>query len=93
MNALIDFSKLEKFLTSGERIVVVIPGQEPVVLVSLAEYEKLTNVKAQPAKTREVKQTKPQAKSMVEAKTDEVEAVDPLPGALEDDDQYFPEPM
>ncbi|MBI5465752.1 MAG: hypothetical protein HY974_00485 [Candidatus Kerfeldbacteria bacterium] len=90
-----DLNELVRLFTSrGEKVVVIIPGHEPVVLLPLAQYDQLTGVaKSQinpklvgsPGKKLGGQPAKPSA--------GQLEAVDPPQGSLEGDDQYFPEPL
>lgn len=74
----------------GERVIVVVPGQEPIVLVPVSEYERLmAGTVAQPVPEKSSSQrvkTPPAAPKTLEA-------VDPPQGSLTDDDQYYPEPL
>ena len=98
MGQLVDLEKLTRvFARTGERVVLVIPGQEPVVLVPLADYEKLHLAKPRAISTPVTNGAKPvpltpKHQASVPAGTP-VEAVDPIQGGVESDDQYFPEPL
>ena len=99
MSALIDIERLQKiFGRKGEKIVLVVPGQDPVVLVPLTEYEQYGQSKHTPP-VGEPKTNKPPVKPQPPVKPTEApkaeapEIVDPLVGGVEDDDQYFPEPL
>ena len=94
MSALIDIERLQKiFGRKGEKVVIVVPGQDPVVLVPLTEYEQYEQGKRPPT-AGEPKVNKPPQKPQTPApKLQTPEPVDPLQGGLEDDDQYFPEPL
>ncbi|MFH1111533.1 MAG: hypothetical protein V1712_00485 [Patescibacteria group bacterium] len=72
---------IERLASRGERVVIVGKG-EPVVLLPLAEYEKLTAGQTVMFGERSAESTVPR-----------LESIDPPAGALSDDDQYFPEPL
>lgn len=97
MASLVDIERLQKiFGRKGEKIVLVVPGQDPVVLVPLTEYEnysetKKTNTDEVKGKPKIVQTAKPA--TVASPKSEAPEVVDPLAGGLEDDDQYFPEPL
>lgn len=102
MSALIDFEKIAKVFTRhNERVVVVVPGMEPVVLVPLNQYDELVSHK-QPSQKPADQANKAPAKPAVpvnkppqtqQPKPHQLEQIDPLQGGLDDDDQYFPEPL
>ena len=59
MSALIDIERLQKiFGRKGEKVVIVVPGQDPVVLVPLTEYEQYGQGKRAPS-VGELKVNKP----------------------------------
>ncbi len=68
---------IERLLKRGERV-VVIGGPEPMVLLPLSEYEMLLENKT----NLETAENAPY-----------LESVDVPQGAVEDDDQYYPEPV
>ncbi len=78
----LDLTKLSPMLARGERVVVVMPAAEPVVLLPLAEYEKL--LQSVPA---EANLLNPADKEPI------LEDISPLAGSVADDDQYYPEPL
>lgn len=94
MSASVDIERLQKvFGGKGERIVIVVPGQEPLVMLPLNEYEQISaGKKTQVNKSAETKAGKLQL-GQQQPKPDAPELVDPLSGGLTDDDQYFPEPL
>lgn len=94
MGLTVDLEKIQKvFARRGERVVLVLPDSEPLVLVPLSEYEQFGQAKL-PLNPAETKNKKPApAQPKPSAKTETIEQVDPLQGGLEDDDQYFPEPL
>ncbi|MFA4818794.1 MAG: hypothetical protein WC621_03060 [Patescibacteria group bacterium] len=78
----LDLTRLLPLLQRRERIILVLPGEEPIVLLSLADYERLS----------------PLSSSAKSARTDEstvhqLEIIDPPASSVEDDDQYYPEPL
>ena len=94
MSASVDLERLAKVFTRrGERVVLVVPGMEPVVLVPLSEYERLTSGEQGQNRTGELKGSKSRPKPSAQTKFGSPEQIDPLPGGLEDDNQYFPEPL
>lgn len=101
MSALIDFEKIAKvFNRRNEKVVVVVPGMEPVVLVPLAQYDELTNKPSSLKAGESVAKTAVKPNNQVKHQPQlppkpvaPVEPIDPLQGGLEDDDQYFPEPL
>ncbi len=78
----LDLAKLSFLLQRGERVVVIMPAAEPVVLLTLAEYEKL--LQAAPAETNLLS---PAGEEPV------LEDISPLAGLVADDDQYYPEQL
>lgn len=78
----IDLEKLLPLLKRGERVVLIMPGLEPLILMSVKDYDRLMNKVAAGNKTPA---NSPRAAA--------VETIDPLQGALADDDQYYPEPL
>ncbi|HAO81179.1 MAG TPA: hypothetical protein DEA87_00665 [Candidatus Veblenbacteria bacterium] len=94
MSALIDIERLQKiFGRKGEKVVIVVPGQDPVVLVPLTEYEQYEQGKRPPTAGEPKVNKPPQKPQSIVPKLQTPESVDPLQGGLEDDDQYFPEPL
>lgn len=98
MPMLIDLERIQKVFTRrGERVVLIMPDSEPVVLVPLNEYEQFSQSKlplTNPGNRIQTKATRNQVKpAPASANTANPELVDPLQGGLEDDDQYFPEPL
>lgn len=96
MENLVDLAELRRILgRKGERVVVVVPGQEPIVLLSLSEYEQLTGgtgkTGARPAAGGNGRSGA--SKSAGPAAPAKLESIDPPQGTLEDDDQYYPEPL
>lgn len=98
MSESLNLERLAKlFSHRGEKVVVVLPSGEAVVLVPLGEYEKLVAAKPLPA-VSEVRErrnggrpaTRPEGATKA---PNSLEAVDPPQGALPDDDQYYPEPL
>ncbi len=95
----IDFDQLVRvFGRSGERVVLVLPGQEPVVLVPLKEYDALTAATLAGSSRNTPKLAAVQAEVKLQplsaaAPAKPLEVVDPLQGGLPGDDQYFPEPL
>lgn len=99
--ATIDLDRLSRlFLSRGERVVIIGSNGEPLVLVPLDEYENMATrrpnrpnaeqskrVNVKPA-APEIAPLKPQPKAQAN-----LEAVDPQQGAVQDDDQYYPEPL
>lgn len=93
MALIVDLERIKKiFARRGEKVVLIMPESEPVVLVPLTEYENLSQGKLPPGKTQPAVQAKPTV-IQKQAQPDLPEIVDPLQGGLEDDDQYFPEPL
>ena len=93
MAANIDIERLQKaFGSKGERIVIVVPGQEPLVMVPLNEYEQMSSGKKAPGKANEPKANRSEVKP-APPKISLPESIDPLQGGLADDNQYFPEPL
>ena len=100
MGVTVDLEQLARiFGRRGERVVLVLPQGEPVVLVPLSEYEQLTlgakgskpipmAVPANPQGRRG-----PGRPPVVRPSGDSLEQIDPLQGQLTDDDAYFPEPL
>lgn len=96
MPALVDLERIQKiFARRGERVVLIMPDSEPVVLVPLNEYEQFSQARLPLAvNANQAKNTKnPIKASQPSAKASALEVVDPLQGGLEDDDQYYPEPL
>jgi len=96
MSQTIDLNELARiFSRRGEKVVVILPDSEPVVLLPLSEYEKITTLqRTLPLKSAKTKiSPKPIMENSIAKSEDKLEAVDPLQGALPDDDQYFPEPL
>lgn len=100
MPQIIDWERLNKlFLERGERVVLVPPQGEPLVLVPLSQYEQLlgkghavsAETRSKPPARRPAAPTTP-ATPPSEASS-ALEPIDPPQGALQDDDQYFPEPL
>lgn len=95
----LDLEQLNRiFSQRGERVILIMPEGEPVVLVPLSEYEQLRKAGGLVAKlpNKDIKNQPKQAqvfKNNQQSKQDELEAIDPPAGALIDDDQYFPEPL
>lgn len=99
----LDLNQIVKLFTRrGERVVVILPEGEPVVLVPLSEYEKMSV--ARPASERAAHRlhdkptpaappTGGAKPSAVAAPAESLEPVDPPQGGLADDDQYYPEPL
>jgi len=83
------------FLARGERVVVVMPGHEPIVLLPLSQYESLAdNLPATAHRQPKLRPTKNETASKpTHPAVQSLEAVDPLQGQLPGDDQYFPEPL
>ena len=76
-----DLGKLiERLIARGERVIIVGKG-EPVVVLPLPEYEKLTAGQAM------------MFNDSNRAANERLEPVDLPSGTLADDDQYFPEPL
>ncbi len=65
---------IKRLLARGERVVIV-GDDEPMVILPLAEYDKLSGF------------------SSIQQEIPYLEPIDPPQGAVEDDDQYFPEPI
>lgn len=67
------------FKRRGERVVLILPNGEPVVMLPLADYENLSG----------------SGLGHQRPKSDEnnLELIDPMQGGVEGDDQYFPEPL
>ncbi len=99
MPVLIDLARIQKvFGRRGERVVLIMPDSaEPVVLVPLNEYEQFSQTKLPLAATGAGGQNKthknPIKPNNTAGQRPQPELVDPLQGGLEDDDQYFPEPL
>lgn len=86
------------FSQRGEKVVLIMPEGEPIVLVPLSEYEQLRKSGGLIAKlsNKDIKNQPKQAqvfKNNQQSGQDGLEAIDPPAGALMDDDQYFPEPL
>lgn len=97
MAAPLDLERLARLFTRrGERVVVVLPSGDPVVLLSLPEYEKLTSRGAptviEPPRDKRGS-GRPAPPSAPATPSSSVEAVDPPQGGMADDDQYYPEPL
>lgn len=113
---MIDLEKLYRiFSRRGERVVLLLPDTEPMVLVPLSEYEHnntdLATVAKSPSKNSGHHHSTPASstanqqtlqgrkvvnsenKANLSQKITEPEQIDPLAGPIEDDDQYFPEPL
>ncbi len=88
---------ISRLSSRPEKFVVILPSGEAVVLVPLQEYEKLTSEKSggvvnnQKVVKNSTEQSLPFGQ-MTKA-NQIVEAVDPMPSGLSDDDQFFPEPI
>ncbi len=105
MAVLVDLDQLARiFGRQGERVVLVLPSGDSVVLVPLSEYEQLvggTRAQAKPvtleAQPRRSPGRRPAPKPIepmpAQTKSESPESIDPLQGGLSDDDQYFPEPL
>lgn len=78
----LDLTKLSPMLARGERVVIIMPSAEPVVLLPLAEYEKL--LQSVPAEADLLNQA---------GREPVLEDISPLAGSVADDDQYYPEPL
>ena len=77
------------FTDRGERVVVIMPDHEPVVVMPLVEYESLL------PDTRQKTFNQPadyQSPPVYESNMP-IEPVEPLGGSQLSDDQYFPEPI
>ena len=72
---------IERLSARGERVVIVGKG-EPVVILPLSEYEKLT-----------AGQTMMFDDNRGRSENQRLESVDLPSGMMPDDDQYFPEPL
>ncbi len=90
------------FARRGERVILVLPQGEMVVLVPLAEYEKMVTGENRVPINNSVTVRRSKANPTANANTapkaplaaaNPLEAVDPLQGALTNDDQYYPEPL
>lgn len=90
------------FARRGERVVLVLPQGELIVLVPLAEYEKLVagsgTAAAGVGPTVRRHKPSPTVPSTMPTKTytpaaNPLETVDPPQGTLTNDDQYYPEPL
>ena len=92
MAATVDLDQLARlFSRRGERVVLVLPSGEVVVLVPLTEYEQLVPAVAKaPVPPRRSPGRPPTARAASPAP---LEAIDPPQGQLPDDDEYFPEPL
>lgn len=96
MASLVDLAKLQQiFSRRGERVVILLPDSEPVVLVPLMEYERLVGgaPRASQPKLAGKETEQKQISKGNSAPNPKLEAIDPPQGALADDDQYFPEPL
>ncbi len=96
MENLVDLAELKRILgRKGERVVVVVPGQEPIVLLSLTEYEQLSGgggkAGARPQANGNSRAAAPRPASAADPA--KLEAIDPPQGTVTDDDQYYPEPL
>jgi hypothetical protein len=103
----VDLEQLSRvFARRGERVVLVLPQGEPVVLVPLSEYEQLARdpravtPRGQPSPFQPLQPrrgpgrppaSRPQP--IQPAAQEPPEAIDPPQGNLLDDDAYFPEPL
>jgi non-homologous end joining protein Ku len=99
MKVNLDLEQLNRiFSRRGEKVVLVMPEGEPMVLVPLTEYEQSRKSDSLVAKipNKDIKNQPKQAqvfKNSQPTNQDGLEAIDPPQGALMDDDQYFPEPI
>ena len=100
--ATLDLERVSRlFLRRGERVVVVLPSGEHVVLVPLPEYEKLVQGSSRPAageaprerRGKSGRGSEPGSANPTAKPRGDLEVVDPPQGGLKDDDQYFPEPL
>lgn len=87
---------ISRLASRPEKFVVILPSGEAVVLVPLSEYEKLTASSASvPVKPSNSPATsiKKAIRNEANSVRETVEAIDPIPGGVVEDDQYFPEPL
>jgi len=95
MGSQFDLNELARIFTSrGEKVVVVLPGHEPVVILPLAQYDQLVGNSVRLPNPK--LSSAPGKKSVNPASSvpaQKLEAIDPPQGSLEGDDQYFPEPL
>ncbi len=78
-----DLSKIIKRLVArGERI-VILSDDQPMVLLPLDEYERLTT------SNNHIYESVTEENDL----SGQLESIDPPAGPLPDDDQYFPEPL
>ena len=80
------------FTDRGERVVVIMPDHEPVVVMPLAEYESL-QVAADSMPRAFTTRVKHQANTPVYQSEPPIEPVEPLGASQLGEDSYFPEPI
>ncbi len=90
----LDLEKIQRIFTRrGERVVLVLPSGEAVVLVPLTEYEQLVPGPKPTAQPQPAVTPAPRRGPGRPPAVHPLEAIDPPQGQLPDDDQYFPEPL
>lgn len=70
------------------KVVLVVPGKEPLVMLPLSQYELDKNKTTKQNSPVITKNGKKQAIS-----SENIEKIDPIKGAVDSDDEYFPEPL
>jgi hypothetical protein len=89
-----DLNELARIFTSrGEKVVVVLPGYEPVVILPLKQYDQLVSNQIRTTNPKLSASLKKSVNPVKSAPVQKLEAIDPPAGSLESDDQYFPEPL
>lgn len=83
----VNLELLARLVGRGERVVLVLPQGDPVVLMPVAEYERLVP-RLSPTQPKKNNNPKPTPRT-----SQQLEQVDPQQGSLSDDDQYYPEPL
>lgn len=76
---------------NNTKVVLVVPGKEPVVLLPLSEYEQITSGTSKLLKSSNETVKKESKKPLTQPKN--IENIDNPSSMVESDDEYYPEPL
>lgn len=89
MGQLVDIEEILRIAgQNNTKVVLVVPGKEPVVMLPLSQYESTKNKPVKVPSQSTAKSVKKETNN-----SEPVESIDPIKGAVDSDDEYFPEPL
>ncbi len=89
MSQLVDIEEILRIAgQDNTKVVLVVPGKEPIVMLPLSQYDLI-----KPKTTKQPNQTIIKSTKKETNTHETIEKIDPIKGAVNGDDEYFPEPL